>query len=350
MNTMTMSPTNAATPGKRPRVAVIGTGGTFAMHARHAFDWIEYGESGVVHPIEHMLGQLEQLGLDIDIVPVTFRAVGSTAIVPDDWLELARLIEATAAADPSIDGFVITHGTATLEENAWFLDLSLHLARPVVLTGAQRPQNTAGSDALPNLRAALAVAASGQAASMGVLAVMDGMIFAAKDVTKAASFELNAFEAKPFGPLGRVEPGGEVAFHRRPFARASSDNDFNLSGIKSLPRVDLVISYAGADGTPIDALVAAGSRGIVSVGLAPGSPANGERVALQDAVKKGVVVVQASRAARGMVPVQEFLVRDGVLAGGSLAPQKLRILLMLLLAATPIPALDVLQASILEDG
>jgi L-asparaginase len=347
---MTTSPANSPTSVKRPRVAVIGTGGTFAMHARHAFDWIEYGESGVVHPIEHMLGQLDLLGLDIDIVPVTFRAVGSTAIVPQDWLELARLIDAAAAADPSIDGFVITHGTATMEETAWFLDLSLRLAQPVVLTGAQRPQNTAGSDALPNLRAALAVAASPQSVAMGALVVMDGMIFAARDVTKAASFELNAFEANPFGPLGRVGPDGSVAFHRRPFARTSSHANFDLSGIESLPRVDLVISYAGADGTPIDALVAAGSRGIVCVGLAPGRPANGERAALRDAARKGVVVVQASRAARGLVPVQDFLVRDGVLAGGVLAPQKLRILLMLLLAATRAPTLDALQSSILTHG
>ncbi|MES2509764.1 MAG: asparaginase [Pseudomonadota bacterium] len=333
----------------RPRVAVIGTGGTFAMHARHAFDWVEYGESGVVHPIEDMLGQIESLGLDIDIVPVTFRAVGSTAIVPQDWLELAQLITATAAADPGLAGFVVTHGTATLEETAWFLDLSVHVPQAIVLTGAQRPQNTAGSDALPNLRAALAVAACAQAASMGTVVVMDSMIFAARDVTKAASFELNAFEAKPFGPLGRVNPDGVVSFRRRPFG-AEPAQRFNLQAVKTLPRVDLVTSYAGADGVVIDALVTAGTKGIVSVGLPPGRPANGERNAFQTAVSQGVVVVQASRAARGVVPPQAFLHRDGVLAGGDLAPQKLRILLMLMLASTPALSPGAMQSLILESG
>lgn len=334
----------------RPRVAVIGTGGTFAMHARHEFDWVEYGESGVVHPIEHMLGQLERLGLDIDIVPVTFRAIGSTAIVPQDWVELAQLIEATAAADPSLSGFVVTHGTATLEETAWFLDLAVRINQPVVLTGAQRPQNTVGSDALPNLRAALAIAACADAASMGTVVVMDGMIFSARDVTKAASFELNAFEAKPFGPLGRVDPVGNVAFRRRVFRGANSRQNWTLAGVKTLPRVDLVISYPGADGTAINALVEAGAKGLVSVGFAPGRPANGERDALQGAVKRGVVVVQASRAARGLVPLQDFLRRDGILAGGDLAPQKLRILMMLMLSKMPALTQQEMQSIILENG
>ncbi|WP_081768906.1 asparaginase [Herbaspirillum sp. RV1423] len=326
----------AGNRNRRPKVAVIGTGGTFAMHARHCFDWVEYGESGVVHPIEALIPQLDELGLDMDVVLISFRMIGSTGIVPADWLELARLIEKTAREDDGIDGFVVTHGTATLEETAWFLQLALDLRQPVVVTGAQRPQNTSGSDAQANLRAALCVAAAPQAAGIGTVAVMDGMVFAARDVTKAASFELHAFEAAPYGPLGRVDADGAVVLRRATVA-GSERMLRPLAQWRELPRVDMVVSYAGADGAAIDGLLRAGTRGIISIGLAPGRPANGERAALQCAVKAGVVVVQATRAPRGVVPPQDFLRRDGVLAGGDLAPAKLRILLMLILAHAPTP-------------
>jgi L-asparaginase len=345
----TLSQAAIATPQKRrPRVAVIGTGGTFAMQARHAFDWVEYGESGIVHPIEAMMAQLDQLGIDADIVPISFRMIGSTGIQPQDWLELAGLIEKTAAEDGAIDGFVVTHGTATLEETAWFLDLTLNLRQPVIVTGAQRPQNTSGSDVQSNLRAALAVAAAADAATCGTLVVMDGMVFAARDVTKAASFELHAFEAQPFGPLGRINPDGSVAFRRHPYYRNAARPRFSLERISSLPRVDMVMSYAGADGAAIEGMLQAGARGIISIGLAPGRPANGERKALLSAVAQGAVVVQASRAARGVVPEQDFLRRDGILAGGDLAPQKLRVLLMLILAMSPVPDAAAIQSYLLK--
>ncbi|MFS8977415.1 asparaginase [Cupriavidus necator] len=344
-DTIAMSAGNTA----RPRIAVIGTGGTFAMHARHRFDWVEYGESGVVHPIEKLLDDLGSLGdvADaVELVPVPFRALGSTGITPADWLALARLIEDTARRYPGLAGFVVTHGTATLEETAWFLDLALTLDQPVVITGAQRPANTAGSDVPANLRAALAVAQSGAARGAGVLVVMDGHIFAARDVTKAASFDLNAFEAPPFGPLGRVEASGAVTLRRLPVRRRGMPPP-DLANLDELPRVDIVMSYAGADRTAIDALVAAGCAGLVSAGLPPGRPANAEAQGLADAVRAGTTVVQSTRAARGMVPPQAFLRAAGVLAGGDLSPQKLRILLMLALTQTRDPVL--LQQWLLEN-
>lgn len=329
---------NLATPpakmAKRPRIAVIGTGGTFAMHARHRFDWVEYGDSGVIHPIDHLLAQLGEIAPHVELVQIPFRALGSTAIGPADWLALARLIQDTAASDTTLDGFIVTHGTATLEETAWFLELALQVAQPVVLTGAQRPANTDGSDASGNLRAAIAVAAAPEARGNGVLVAFDGRIFAARDVTKAASFELGAFEAQPYGPLGRVDPDGSVVWRRRPCKEGVSRPTLNLATLEALPRVDIVTSYAGADGTAVEAFVAAGARGLISAGLAPGRPAAGESAALAAAVRAGVTVVQASRAPRGTVPPQRFLQADGILAGGDLAPQKLRILLMLALSVT----------------
>ncbi|WP_404935504.1 asparaginase domain-containing protein [Paraburkholderia sp. BL27I4N3] len=322
------------------------------MHGRHRFDWIEYADSGVIHPIEALLTQLGELAPEVDIVPIPFRSLGSVSIGPADWLELAALIRNTAANDSSLAGFVVTHGTATLEETAWFLDLVLALDQPVVLTGAQRPANTDGSDAAANLRGAVAVAAASDSRGAGVLVTMGGLFFAARDVTKAASFELAAFEAPTYGPLGRIDADGGVAWRRRLFRGDASptarvaDGDagvfrpvarfpsiLDAPGAFALPRVDIVTSYAGADGAAIDAFVAAGARGIVCMGLPPGRPAAGELRALRDAVAAGVVVVQATRAPRGLVPVQRFLTADGILSGGDLAPQKLRIALMLALAA-----------------
>jgi L-asparaginase len=329
----------------RPKIAVIGTGGTFAMQARDPFDWVEYSESGVVLPIDHLLEQLGEVAPHIECIPVPFRALGSTAITPVDWLELARLIERTARDYPDIEGFVITHGTATMEETAYFLDLALDLDAGLVLTGAQRPVNTAGSDVLGNLRAALAVATCAQAKASGALVVMDNKVYAARDVSKGASFDLNAFEAIPYGPLAQVDALAQVHW-RRCLPIHDWHARFRFDGISALPRVDLTTSYAGADGVVIDALVAAGSQAIISAGLAPGRPASGEVAAIKRATAAGVIVVQATRAQRGIVPAQAFLQRDGVLAGGDLSPHKLRILLMLGLTQNLSPLQ--LQTCILE--
>jgi len=326
-------------PQVRKRVAVIGTGGTFAMRARHPFDWVEYGESGIVTGINQLLadfGDLGDVADSVELVPVTFRALGSTGITPQDWMELAQLILDTLNEQPTIDGFIITHGTATLEETAWFLELAVTTDKPIVLTGAQRPANTAGSDAPGNLRAALAVARSAQMRDAGVLVVMDGHIFSARDVTKAASFDLNAFEAVPYGPLGTVLPNGDVLVRRQPVRRPVLP-PINFSSLPALPRVDIVTSYAGADRVAIDALVAAGAQGIVNAGLPPGRPSNAQMAALADAIQGGTVVVQSSRASRVMVPPQQFLRAIGALAGGDLSPQKLRIFLMLALTHTRDP-------------
>lgn len=335
----------AAIMSRRPRIAVIGTGGTFAMQARHRFDWVEYSESGVILGIDHLLTTMGELAPHIDIVPIGFRALGSTGIVPADWLALSLLITSTIDQDPSLDGIVITHGTATLEETAWFLDLTLALDIPVIVTGAQRPANTEGSDACVNLRAALAAACAPTLRGLGVLVVMDNVVLPAREATKVSSFELAAFEAPGFGPLARIDAQGQVALRRLPVRPAGRLPITDLAGVASLPRVDVVLSYAGADRIVIDALVAAGTRGIISAGLPPGRAANGERAALVDAVARGVIVVQSTRAARGTVPMQRFLSVGGILAGGDLSPQKLRIVLMLALTRTSDP--DVVQQMLL---
>lgn len=301
------------------------------MEGAHAYDWIDYGDTGIVHDPATVLERLD-LGLtDVELLPISFRALPSTAITPVDWLDLAIAIGRVAIDHPDLSGIVVMHGTASMEETAFFLHLVYHQSIPLVLTGAQRPPNTSGSDAAPNLRAAIAVASGSKEAR--VFVVMDSHIYSAVDVTKLANHALDAFEAPEFGPLGRVEADGSIVVSRR------NDDDLRgeLRGALGIPRtefprVDIAYSYAGADGVAIASFVAAGARGIISAGFPPGRSTPQERRALLDALDAGVTVVQTSRAHRGRVPPQPYNIEAGVLSGGALGPLKARILLMLALA------------------
>ncbi len=206
---------------------------------------------------------------------------------------------------------------------------------PIVLVGAQRPPNTAGSDAAPNLRAALAVASVVAAIGQGVVVVMNNYVYAARDVRKNANFALDAFTAAEFGPLGRVEADGTVTFRRRMPVPVTPEFQV-LEGaleVESAPRVDMALSYPGADGTAVRAFMTAGARAIVSVGMPPGRCTPREREAFREAVAAGLLVVQSSRAAVGAVVPQLYNSSDGIESGGDLAPNKLRVLLMVALAA-----------------
>lgn len=313
-----------------PRIAIIGAGGTFAMQGRHDFDWVEYGDSGIVHDIATVLRDMGDLGLPLDLQQIPFRAIGSTGIVPADWVDLAALVHALQSQQPDLAGIVITHGTATLEETAWFLHLTKPQNIALAITGAQRPPNTSGSDAAANLRAALAAVANSRAASLGALVVMDNTMLSARDATKTSSFALDAFESPGLGPLGAVLADGTLRLLRAP---TTPSGIFPAPQSAALPRVDIVTSYAGADGTAVQAFRAAGARAIISAGLLPGRPANAEHAALREAAASGILVVQSTSGPRGMVPVQRHNVADNILAGGDLSPRKLRILLMLALQA-----------------
>jgi L-asparaginase len=312
-------------------VALVSTGGTIAMAGRHAYDWVDYGESGTIHEPEAMVHGLAPLLPDVPLEIVQVQRIGSTGITLADWNALATLL-AQLVARPDIAGVVVTHGTATLEETAWFLALTVPTNKPIVLVGAQRPPNTAGSDAGPNLRAAILVAADTGVRDCGVLVVMAGRIFDARAVTKLSNHDLNAFDAPDAGALGRVSADGRVVLRRRPIALPK--RPWTLADIAALPRVDITYSYAGNDGTAVRAFVAAGAQGIVCAGLPPGRPANAERAALTEAVHAGVCVVLSSRALRGPVEPASDARRDGFLIASDLGPAKTRILLMLALAVT----------------
>jgi L-asparaginase len=315
-----------------PRIAVIGTGGTISSLGASSLDVLDYPDFGQKLTCEALLERFPETRLVAEAVPLTFRQVGSTDIGPRDWIEIRALIHRIAGEQPTVAGFVIPHGTATLEETAFFLNLTLASEQPVVLVGAQRPTSALGTDAGMNLVNALRVAGSPEARGKGVLVVLNDEIHAARDVVKTSTYRLQTFRSADFGALGHTDGDG-VHFYRNPLGAHMPDTPFAALELAALPRVDIIYSYAGADGALIDAAVSAGARGLVSAGFAPGSPTADQRAAFERAVKAGIIVVQCSRAT-GRVAPRRRLREGGIVAGEDFSPQKARILLMLALSTT----------------
>jgi L-asparaginase len=320
----------------RPRVAVIGTGGTVSFEGRHNLDLAEY-DHGRVLEVDELLAGVPEVGHDVDVVPIRFRTLPSSAMVPADWLELNRTIHEVVDADPGLAGVVITHGTATLEETAYFLHLTLKVDPPVVLVGAQRPSNALSTDASMNLLSAVRTAASPRARGHGVLVVLNEEIQAARESTKASTHRLETFRSPDLGMLGYADVDGEIVFYRTPTRRCLRDSEFDARELTELPRVDIAYSYPGSDGTAIDAFVAAGARAVVLAALAPGKPTPLEAQAALRARERGVLMVQSSRAGSGRVVPRARLTDQGFVAADNLSPQKARVLTMLALTRTEDP-------------
>ncbi|MBV8936836.1 MAG: asparaginase, partial [Alphaproteobacteria bacterium] len=243
-----------------PRIAVIGTGGTISSLGSTSLDVLDYPDFGQKLTCEALLDRFPETRLVADPMPVTFRQVGSTEIGPKDWVEIRALIHRITEDESAVAGFVIPHGTATLEETAFFLNLTLATPRPVVLVGAQRPASALGTDAGMNLVNALRVAGSAEARGKGVLVVLNDEIHAARDVVKTSTYRVQTFRSVDFGALGHVDGDG-VHFYRTPLGAHMPDTPFAALELNELPRVDIIYSYAGADGALVDAAAAAGARG-----------------------------------------------------------------------------------------
>jgi len=320
-----------------PKVAIIGTGGTISGVGRDRLDFYEYGTSGRFMKVDELIATVPELPRVAEIVPIPYKNVGSTEIGPADWLALVALIHETAAVDPTIDGFVVTHGTATLEETAYFLNLTVKTDKPVVVVGAMRPSSALGADGGLNLLNGCRVAGSPKARGMGVMVVLNDEINAARDVAKTSNYRVQTFVSRDFGLLGYAD-ADKVQFYRKPLRRTAPDTEFDVSRLKDLPRVDIIPAYAGADATLVDAVIRAGAKGIVSAGFPSGSPSPAQKKALIKAAADGVAVVQSSRSGSGRVIDDKVALRDaGFLAADSLTAQKARILLMLELTVTNDP-------------
>ena len=322
----------------KSRVALIGTGGTISSIGRDSLDVWEYMDTARKAEPEELLQRYPEVPAAAEIVPVRFRAVGSTAIGPAEWLALVTTVHDALAKQAPLDGVVITHGTATLEETAYFLNLTLKTDVPVVVVGAQRPATGLSSDAAMNLLNAVRVAGSPAARGLGTLVLLNDEIQAAREVTKASTLRLETFRSPDLGMLGYADPDGRIAIYRKPTRRHAPDTEFDVRGRPGLPRVDIAASYAGADGAAIEAFVVAGARAIVSASLPPGVTTPAETDALLQARQRGVLIVLSSRAGSGRVLPRTTLRERGFVVADNLSPQKARVLAMLALTRSSDPA------------
>lgn len=320
----------------KPKVAFIGTGGTIASVGDSPLELQDYGATGVVMHADEILARFPETALVADVFPVRYRNVASTRVAFPEWKDLVLLCDRLVAEHADLSGIVIGHGTATLEETAYALSLTLKVDVPVVLVGSQRPASALSTDAGLNLVNALRVAASPEARGLGVLVVLNDEIQAARDVTKTSTLRMQTFRTADFGVLGHAD-GDAIAFYRKPLRRCYPDTEFDIRAVDGLPRVDIALAYAGADGTAVRAFMDAGAQGIISAGFAPGFPPPGDFELLQQAVARGIVVMQCTRAGSGRTHLGRRLREAGFLITDNLTPQKARILLAMALTVTRDP-------------
>jgi len=254
-----------------PRVAVMTTGGTIDSVGTDRLDLAWYFETRTRLASGQLIADLPELGAIAAIEEIPLRPIPSHGLGVSDWLEMVASIT-QIFADGRADGLVIAHGTNTIEETAYFLNLTLKTDRPVVLVGAMRPASALSADGPLNLLNAVRVAAHPCSVGRGVLVVLDDTIHGARDVTKSATYRVGAFKARDLGPLGYADADGRVVYYHQSTRRHTPATEFEVGPGTEVPRVDVVLSYVGADATMIDAAVAAGARGIVSAGTGAGLP------------------------------------------------------------------------------
>lgn len=321
-----------ATP--RPKVHVVATGGSISGLGPHRLDYVLYPEGGQRLSIEEMLARIPEAQDIADIQAENFTRLGSPSIGPTEWLQLAQRINSLFEADAALSGVVVTHGTATLEETAYFLHLTVKSDKPVVVTGAMRPPTAVGTDADLNFLDAIRLAACPEAAARGVLTVLNNEIQSARDVTKANAFRVETFTSRELGFLGYVDSDARVVFYRQVTRLHTTATPFDVRGRERLPRVDIVYAYGGADGVLVDAACQHGSDGLVLVGFGGGSYPTAFLEAGARAVQAGIPVVLATRSTAGRVIMTPKKQDAGFIVSDDLLPQKARLLLMLALTLT----------------
>jgi L-asparaginase len=314
---------------KLPNIVILATGGTIAG-AGVSSTGSAY-TSGKVK-IDAMIDAVPNIRKLANLRGEQLANVGSQDMSVKVWLDLANRIN-TLLATPDVDGIVITHGTDTQEETAYFLNLVVKSDKPVVLTGSMRPSTALSADGPLNMYNAVALAANPNAKGYGVIVVMNDDIHAARDVRKMISTPVHTFQSPQEGLIGTVI-FGDVLFFHKPSGRHTTNSEFSVDGLKSLPRVDIVYGCADMSTDLIDIMIKAGAKGIVIAGVGDGNMNAGTLEAIKRATKAGVPVVRATRVPIGAVLIKgEVVDADyGSVSSDELNPQKARILLMLALS------------------
>ncbi len=316
-----------------PRIMVLGTGGTIAGKGASSLDLTRYEVADV--PLEGLLRPFSELNTVMELATEQIFNLPSSELTLEDLRHLALRVR-DLLEQPDVDGVVITHGTDTLEETAYFLNLTLPVTKPVVLTGAMRPATAVGADGLLNLVQALCVAASPEAAGQGVLVVLNSEINTAADVIKMNTSRPEAFMSPDYGALGLVEDLRPVFFRevRRLHTYRSL---FDIRDLRILPKVGILMGYLDAGPEAAEGLIAGGAQGIVVACVGNGNINRPLFQVLKEAVAQGIVVVRASRCISGNVSAKVRFDEEQFIASGALNPQKARILLTLALTKTASP-------------
>ncbi|MES2262991.1 MAG: type II asparaginase [Pseudomonadota bacterium] len=322
----------AADAAPSAHVTILATGGTIAGSGATSTTTVGYTAATV--GVDRLIQAVPELAKVAQVKGEQVFQIASENMSNEHWLVLAKRVN-TLLAQPDVDGIVITHGTDTLEETAYFLDMVVKSHKPVVLVGAMRPGTALSADGPINLYNAVLLAASKEAIGKGVLVALNDQIQGARDVTKTNTSTLDSFKTQELGMLGYIQ-GNHPYFYHTSTRKHTADTEFDISNLNSLPQVDIVYGYANVTPVALNAVVAGGAKGIIHAGVGDGSLPVKMTPALSAARKNGVLIVRASRVGQGIVArngeanddALDFVVSD------TLNPQKARILLMLALTRT----------------
>jgi L-asparaginase len=327
-----MPPPAATANPTRPNIVILATGGTIAGTGATSTTTVGYEAAKL--PVQKLIAALPELQQLANVTGEQVLQIASQDITNTELLKLGQRVN-QLLAQPTINGVVITHGTDTLEETAYFLNLVIKSPKPVVIVGSMRPATALSADGPLNLYDAVALARSEGAIGKGTLVMLNDQISAAREVTKTNTTSPNTFQSPDLGYLGYVELG-KAYFYRQPVRQHTVNTEFDISGLSRLPLVDILYGYGDNSRGLVDAAVAQGAQGIVYAGVGNGNFSKQVIPGIAAATKKGVQVVRSSRAGSGRVARNAEMPDDqlGTIAADNLNPQKARILLMLALTKT----------------
>jgi L-asparaginase len=313
-----------------PKVYILATGGTIAGAGAGG-----YGYTSGQFKVEDLIAAVPNLNKVAQLRGEQIANIGSQDMNDQVWLTLAKRVNELA---PSVDGIVITHGTDTMEETAYFLNLVAKTNKPIVLVGSMRPATAISADGPGNLYNAVAVAGSKDAADRGVFVVINDKIHNARNVTKTDTTNVETFESPNRGLAGLVN-SGSIKWFEKPDKKHTSKSEFRVDNLAQLPRVDIIYAHSNMDASLIDAAIKSGTKGIVVAGVGDGNMSKAALDALAKAAKSGVVVVRSTRLESGQVLRNNEVDDDkmGFVASGELNPGKSRALLTLALTKTHDP-------------
>jgi L-asparaginase len=329
---------------KKPNIYILATGGTIAGAASDTTKVSGY-KAGAVG-IQSLIDAVPAIKDYANIQGEQVVSIDSQNMNEAIWTKLAARTNELLSSS-SVDAVVITHGTDTMEETAYFLDLTIKSSKPVVMVGSMRPSTAISADGPLNLLNAVRIAASPQSVGKGVLVALNDRIFAARYVTKGNSTNVETFVSRDQGPLGYMQDG-KVLYYSVALRKHTKNSEFSAAGVSKFPRVDIIYAFGGITKDYVDHVVSMGAQGIVVAGMGDGGLGTILTDALSDAQKKGIVIVRTTRTGSGLVTRNGDADDDGLhfVAGDDLNAQKARILLELALLKTKDP--NTIQKMFLE--